>query len=323
MQDERRILLIDNSPDFLSVLEKCLTREGYQVSTAISLEEAKRVLQSMPVQLIVTDLRATDDDDERDQSGLVFAREFAPTIPKIILTGYATWMNIRQALSPSSDEAAPPAVAFVGKQEGLEIILKAVRNAFDRHVALNFAQFKIGGALTNEDDAVYIPRKAEYEVIESLRRMDYLLIIEPRQQGKTSLINYLLRCTDLPNTHLVYMDAGTIDHSGRENWYETLCARIIEQLERVFPNSDWHSIPNSSVQWRAFLSALALKFQNSEKFLIIALDEIGSASPDAAEFFNVLRDVFNSRQAEPHFKHITFLLAGVFHPRDLVADDKI
>jgi hypothetical protein len=151
--------------------------------------------------------------------------------------------------------------------------------------------------------------------------MDYLLIVEPRQQGKTSLINYLLRCPDLPGAHIVYVYLATADGSGPEGWYESVCARIVEQLERVFPGSDWPGLPQTGVQWRSFLTALALKFREAGKFLIIALDEIGSAFPGSSEFFGVLRDVINSREAEPHFKHITFLLAGAFHPRDLVAVD--
>jgi hypothetical protein len=37
----------------------------------------------------------------------------------------------------------------------------------------------------------------------------------------------------------------------------------------------------------------------------------------------VLRDVYNSRQAEPELKQLTFLLTGAFHPRDLIKDVRI
>ena len=58
--------------------------------------------------------------------------------------------------------------------------------------------------------------------------------------------------------------------------------------------------------------------------MVIALDEIGAVTfPCASEFFSVLRDIYNSRQAEPDLKQLTFLLAGAFHPRDLIKDDKI
>jgi hypothetical protein len=58
--------------------------------------------------------------------------------------------------------------------------------------------------------------------------------------------------------------------------------------------------------------------------IVIVLDEIGAVSFSAATgFFSVLRDIYNSRQAEVEFRQISFLLAGAFHPRDLIADDKI
>src|SRR4051794_7829377 len=120
MQDGRRILLIDNSPNYLVVVAEFLEQMGYQVSTAESLEEARRVLQSVPIQLIVTDLRATDDSDDRDYSGLVFARDFTSAIPKIILTGYPVYQVVRQALAPHAGGVPPPAVDFVTKHEGLE-----------------------------------------------------------------------------------------------------------------------------------------------------------------------------------------------------------
>jgi len=50
--------------------------------------------------------------------------------------------------------------------------------------------FQAGGALLT-DSPVYVERKADHGTLAHLRNMAYLLVIEPRQQGKTSLINHL------------------------------------------------------------------------------------------------------------------------------------
>jgi hypothetical protein len=51
--------------------------------------------------------------------------------------------------------------------------------------------FQAGGPLL-ADSSVYIVREADEKAATSLRRMDYISIIEPRQHGKTSLANRLI-----------------------------------------------------------------------------------------------------------------------------------
>lgn len=325
MQAQRRILIIDNDPVYSTLAKEWFELEQYEVFTATSLNEAKQLLHTTSVHLIITDVRVTDDADDKDISGLIFAREFAPAIPKIILTSYPSYEAVLKALRPdSTHESLPIAFDFIAKGEGLERLSEAVAKAFQQHVLVNYPQFKVGGALTDDDAAVYIARQAEQEVITYTQRMDYLLIIEPRQQGKTSLINFLVRSPELMDTVFVYVDVATTDRSNLTTWYETLCIRVLDQLNRIFStNVQWPSIPRTNVQWRSFLSGLAVFFESTHKYLVIALDEIGTTIPDATGFFNILRDVFNSRQTEPHFKRLTFLLVGAFHPRDLVKDDKV
>jgi len=50
--------------------------------------------------------------------------------------------------------------------------------------------FQAGGPLPS-DSPVYISRKADQDLALHLSRMDYATLIEPRQSGKTSLINHL------------------------------------------------------------------------------------------------------------------------------------
>ena len=182
----------------------------------------------------MSDLRLTDDDDPNDLSGLDFITAVAPTTPKILLTGYGTLSTVRKALTPSDKDYLPPAVDFIGKEEGPKGLLSSIEYAFETYVRLNVQQFKVGGALTVKDSAVYIERIAEREVIENLRNMTYLLIIEPRQQGKTSLINYLIRHPLIQNVTIVYIDMTTLDRSSESNWYHTLCTRILSQLQSEF-----------------------------------------------------------------------------------------
>jgi predicted MPP superfamily phosphohydrolase len=195
--------------------------------------------------------------------------------------------------------------------------------------------YRTGGALT--DDRVYIKRYArsgtghsaarrslEEKAQQYVRDMEYLLIIEPRQQGKTSLINYLMRHPALSNMLFVYVDASTLDCSTEMGWYSTLCTRLLRELEKHIGMDPCPTIPKNGADWHEFLCGLAQQAKDSRRRVVITLDEVGAANfSGATEFFSVLRAVFNSRGANPEFNELTFLLVGAFHPQDLIENENV
>jgi hypothetical protein len=183
--------------------------------------------------------------------------------------------------------------------------------------------FKVGGGLTTAESSVYVERQADKDITSHLIRMEYVLVIEPRQQGKTSLVNALIRNSTLEGTAFVYLDVTVLDNSDEQRWYNSLCKRLLRQL-RFISRDLWPSIPDDGGGWRDFLSDLAYLAEKSNLQVVIALDEIGAVDfPGSTGFFSVLRDIYNSRQVEPEFRSINFLLTGAFHPRDLISDEKV
>jgi len=122
------ILFADNDPDFLKTRAEFLEQEGYLVIPADDPTEARRKLELGGIDLAIIDIRLVDDDDERDTSGLVLAKEVARSVPKIILTGFPSVDFVREALKLQLD-GLPAAVDFVAKQERPETLLRAVRMA--------------------------------------------------------------------------------------------------------------------------------------------------------------------------------------------------
>jgi len=135
------ILFADNDANFLKTRAEFLREEGYHVIEAANSTEARQRLGAGGINLAILDIRLENDDDERDLSGLWLAKETAekvPTIvtsgfmeqmvPKIILTGFPSYENVREALAPRVG-GLPAAVDFVAKQEGPEALLAAVRRA--------------------------------------------------------------------------------------------------------------------------------------------------------------------------------------------------
>jgi len=124
------ILFADNHIEFLKNRTEFLEEEDYKVIPARNPTEARKVLERGEIDLAILDIRLRDDDDEKDTSGLTLAKEFAHSIPKIILTDYPNYQAVREALKIQARGKAP-AVDFLVKEEGLEAMLRAVRRALE------------------------------------------------------------------------------------------------------------------------------------------------------------------------------------------------
>jgi DNA-binding response OmpR family regulator len=132
-----RILFADNDPFFLKVRAEFLEKAGFEVLRAHSVEEAERILRDELIHLAIFDIRLTDDNDEKDISGLVLAKTKAyRAVPKIMLTGFPTYQQVREALGPSLDSTTP-AIDFLAKDEGPEAMIGAVEKALAERVRIN------------------------------------------------------------------------------------------------------------------------------------------------------------------------------------------
>lgn len=122
------ILVADNEPDYLETVRDFLQREGFRVLPAASPAEAVQILEQGGVDLAVIDIRLVNDNDERDTSGLGVVKKYAPHVPKILLTRWPRYEDVREALSGQLD-GLPNAVDFVAKQEGVQSLLTAINRA--------------------------------------------------------------------------------------------------------------------------------------------------------------------------------------------------
>lgn len=182
-------------------------------------------------------------------------------------------------------------------------------------------EYQAGGPVSSSDPS-YIFRKAETEAIQVLRKKRYLLLIEPRQQGKTSLLFRLME--EFPDRVFVYIDVSTLDRSTEEAWYTSLCSCIVEDLEAdsiIPPGTLGPLLPSNHEQWRRFIHKFC---QTTSKPVVLALDEIGAAVfPNSSGFFAVIRAALTARGAHAYLERVTFVLAGAFHPSDLIRDKAI
>jgi DNA-binding response OmpR family regulator len=84
MPGPRHLLAIDDEAPILDLLKEYLSAQGFRVSTASTAVEARRVVESDPPDLIISDLQL----EETDGLHLIEQlRALLPTKPVILLTG--------------------------------------------------------------------------------------------------------------------------------------------------------------------------------------------------------------------------------------------
>lgn len=114
-----KILVIEDDVAFCKLVEKFLTKNNYEVSTAYSAAEAKAKTASTHFDLIVTDMRLPDSD------GMTLLSEFKaenPSIPVVLMTGYS---DINTAVKAMKNGAAD----YVSKPFNPDEVLIVVANA--------------------------------------------------------------------------------------------------------------------------------------------------------------------------------------------------
>jgi AAA-like domain/TIR domain len=172
----------------------------------------------------------------------------------------------------------------------------------------------------------YILRKADQDVAFHLDRVDYISIIEPRQQGKTSLISQLMYKFRSSGYTFVVCDMSTVkssDMSAKE-WYFSLGTVLLSQLSHIVSLDQKLLPPENSASWEKFLFSIAQRAESVGQRVVIVLDEIGKIPPSlATDFFSVIRSVYIYRLSFSYLEYLTFIIAGAFNPKELISDTSV
>lgn len=120
--EKERILLVDDAPSTLEVLQRNLTSQGYQIFTASNVTEAIKILEALPIDLVVTDLKMPG------ASGLDLirhVRENFRDIEVMMITGYPTVEGAVEAVKTGAEE-------YLVKPFTDEELFSAVRRSLDK-----------------------------------------------------------------------------------------------------------------------------------------------------------------------------------------------
>ena len=119
--DKKRVLVIDDEQIVLDSVHKILTSYGYDVSTTSTASIGVRRATNEPFHIVLTDIRMPDMD------GLTVLRDIKrvkPTLPVLIITGYATVDSAIQSMKLG-------AVNYIEKPFTPEELVRAVVAAMD------------------------------------------------------------------------------------------------------------------------------------------------------------------------------------------------
>lgn len=134
-----RILVVDDAPEALELLHRCLSSQGYEVLTAPGVAEALNLLDGAEVDLVITALRMPR------ASGLDLVRHVRENLQDaevMMITGYATIEGAVEAVKMGAEE-------YLSKPFTEEELLASVRRAcaklYERRAARASARHRSQG----------------------------------------------------------------------------------------------------------------------------------------------------------------------------------
>ena len=129
MKRKCHILVVDDEPHVLLTYRLILQQQGYEVSAAISADEARTMLLERKIDLLLCDLSL-----ERQENGfdvIEFARQKDPHMPAVLLTGYATQdANLR-----AEESGIPVLFKPIDIKELLQTITELLRDVHEERKA--------------------------------------------------------------------------------------------------------------------------------------------------------------------------------------------
>ncbi|MHC4607493.1 MAG: sigma-54-dependent transcriptional regulator, partial [Planctomycetota bacterium] len=121
-KEQERILVVDDAPATLELFQRHLTDEGYLVFASSCLEEAVRLIEETPVDLVITDLRMPGPDG---MDLVRYVRENFKDTEVMMVTGFATIENAVEAVKVGAEE-------YLTKPVTDDELLAAVRRALNK-----------------------------------------------------------------------------------------------------------------------------------------------------------------------------------------------
>jgi AAA-like domain len=182
----------------------------------------------------------------------------------------------------------------------------------------------VAGGTVQAGGGIYLPRRADDELLEHCLAGNFTYILTSRQMGKSSLMvrtaERLVGCGVQP----VVIDLTEFGaQTTAEQWYKGFLLGVQIDAGLRTPAAEWwaqqvdHSYAH---KFTRYFREVVLK-ERSER-LVILVDEIDTTLrlDFTDDFFAAIRFLYQQRAAEPALQRLSFVLIGVATPGDLIKD---
>ena len=202
-----KILVIEDDVAFCKLVEKFLSKQGYEISCAFSAVQAHRLIENLKFNLILTDLRLPDSD------GMTLLSEFKknlPTTPVILMTGYS---DINTAVKAMKNGAFD----YISKPFNPDEVLLVVENALKTSLPeASPKEISQKPEIAKDEQTEFVTgvspaalKLAEYIKLVSPTDISVLIIGESGT-GKEVIAHKIHRNSNRSNKPFVAVDCGTI-----------------------------------------------------------------------------------------------------------------
>ncbi|MBS1723101.1 MAG: AAA-like domain-containing protein [Armatimonadetes bacterium] len=182
--------------------------------------------------------------------------------------------------------------------------------------------FSSGGTLEPSSPS-YVEREADDLVFRSLLAGEYVVLLDSRQKGKSSLVGRTVQRLRDAGVATALLDLQRIGANVTvEQWYAGLVAGIGQELGLTAELFDYWA-QNRDVgplaRWLGALEVVVLgKLASPVVIVIDEIDFVRALPFSSDEFFSGIRDCYNRRPNSPEFERLTFCLVGSATPSQLV-----
>jgi formylglycine-generating enzyme required for sulfatase activity len=183
--------------------------------------------------------------------------------------------------------------------------------------------YTVGGTV-QAGGGIYIPRKADNELLAYCRASEFAFILSSRQVGKSSLMVRTSQQLEKEGIRSVITDLSSIGvNISADEWYLGILDEIANTLKLQTDIFGWWAERaglSPATRLTNFFRDVLLKEVTEP--VVLFFDEIDStlSIPFADDFFAALRAIYNARSTVADFKRLSFVMIGVATPSDLIAD---
>jgi len=159
-REQERVLVVDDASDTREVIQRNLEGEGYRVVSSPDVAGAVRILDSMQIDLVITDLKMPN------VSGLDLVQHVRNNLRDsevMMITGYPSIEGAVQAIKTGAEE-------YLAKPFTDEELLAAVRRALDKLSMRRAGRFPADPVLSSISHGLIGESKAIREVYEAIRK---------------------------------------------------------------------------------------------------------------------------------------------------------